>query len=160
MSGKVSLERLTFKSVVGVGDELPPRPAPPKTKNAWFAGLCSCLAYPWSCINILCCEACAIGQAVSIAKGGSSMICLAVTAVLLFVGILYFSMMFVSPVAATLLGLLLAFGGCGLALFSRMRIREAQDIGGSVGEDALLSLCCTPCSVRAPHPLPFASRHA
>lgn len=141
------MERLTFKSVVGIGDELPPQPSPPKLRNAWLAGLCSCLAYPWSCINVFCCEACTVGQAVSIAQGGSTMICLAVTIGLLFIGILYFSMMFVSPVAAIILGLLLAFGACGLLLMSRMRIRKAQDIDGSVGYDALLSCCCGPCSL-------------
>jgi len=158
----------TFDTVVGVpvtgvdGDA-----SSTSRANKWRVSLCGCCEYPLSCLSTFFCEACVIGQTASIAANGSRNICLATTAVLLFFGILGFSLQFVSSASVSTVGMVLSWIGGVIALFTicyaRVAIRKRNNIDGTGFGDCCVSFWCSACSIcqmlnqYSPYRGPFAT---
>lgn len=144
----------TFRTVVGeqaTGADAAQTNIPAAAPKPWKLGLFACCNYPVVCLNVVFCEACALGQIWSIASGGNRMMCQLVTAVVLVLLVAGAIFSLVSNTATMTIGSLLSAMAGALALFvvcfARMRVREREGIRGSGLGDCCATFWCMPLAM-------------
>lgn len=125
---------------------------PDDAKGMWKKGLCECFSSFGICCTVFWCNPCTTGQMASIARGGSAMLCLLITFGIIVLNVVGDSLEIASRdnaamyAAGSLLIFLSSIITCVAVWHTRAKMRERDQIRGSVLFDCLIATFCSPCA--------------